>query len=69
MRHRVMISLGVLVLIGMLAGCAKFGVTNIVRAKDGELQVRECQMTIWTAIIAEGYRVDDCKDTFVRYEK
>jgi uncharacterized membrane protein len=61
--------LSILVLLSLLTGCAKFGMASVVRVKDGEVQFRECQMTVWTVIIAMGYSLHDCEDKFIQFER
>ncbi|MEW6543350.1 MAG: hypothetical protein AB1411_07025 [Nitrospirota bacterium] len=62
-----MIFLDLLALAASLAGCTTFGVTDLVRVREGEIHFRECQMTVWTAVVATGYHVHDCEDKFFRY--
>jgi hypothetical protein len=65
--RRLTISL-LLFILSVLPGCAEFGITNIVSVRNGEVQFRECHVTMWSALIVFGYRQDRCKESFLRYE-
>ena len=70
MRYRQKIYLLALVLSAvMVSGCAEVQLTNVVRVKDGVVQFRECKMTVWTVIIAAGFKLDQCQDKFIKFGK
>ena len=53
----------------MVSGCAHVELTSVVRVNKGEVQLRECKLTVWTVIIAMGYRLDNCQEHFIQFGK
>ena len=67
-RHKLYL-FGYALIIVMVSGCAEVQLTNVVRVKDGEVQFRECKMTVWTVLIAAGFKLDNCQDKFIKFGK